>query len=392
MQAAFLHQRRTYLRLIGGLTVVGLTGIPVVAYFSDRDASPQRPHILPSTTGDLRHRWLSYAACAPSSHNFQQWLVDLRESSDTITLYVDPQRLLLASDHAHRETFISIGSFLELLSMAIQADGYTHDLTLFPEGDYNPKQPDSMPVARLKISQANQRHTDSLFDYILKRHTNRSAYRSNAPIADNILSTLLVTAANFNVHSMGTVQSDWVTRIGDHALNAVRVEATTPAVVLEILKAMRIGQKEINHHRDGIAIKGILPELAAAVGLFPRDQMPKADSSILSSMVTQGESQAKTAGGWVWLYTDGNTRQHQIDAGRAFVRTQLAATQAGIATQPMSQALEDYPEMRPHLINLHTELGTDPKQHTLQMLVRIGYADSIPAFSARRNLNDFIRG
>ena len=42
--------------------------------------------------------------------------------------------------------------------------------------------------------------------------------------------------------------------------------------------------------------------------------------------------------------TEGNDRKTQVNAGRAYVRAQLAATAHGLAMQPLSQALQEYPE------------------------------------------------
>jgi nitroreductase len=93
---------------------------------------------------------------------------------------------------------------------------------------------------------------------------------------------------------------------------------------------------------------------------------------------------------WVWLVSRGNSRRQQIEAGRAFVRMQLAATEAGIALHPISQALQEYPEMRAQFLGLHQDLETDPQKETIQMLARVGYAPAT-APTPRRKLNDLIR-
>jgi len=71
----------------------------------------------------------------------------------------------------------------------------------------------------------------------------------------------------------------------------------------------------------------------------------------------------------------GNTRFEQIDAGRDWIRLQLAATSQGLAMQPVSQALQEYPEMAAHYRQAH-ELLASPGQ-TVQMLGRLGYGPEI---------------
>ena len=80
--------------------------------------------------------------------------------------------------------------------------------------------------------------------------------------------------------------------------------------------------------------------------------------------------------GHLWLTTPSNSREDQIAAGRDWVRINLAATAAGVALQPLSQALQEYPEMAEHYANIHKMLA--PAGHTIQMLGRIGYAADVP--------------
>lgn len=54
----------------------------------------------------------------------------------------------------------------------------------------------------------------------------------------------------------------------------------------------------------------------------------------------------------------------------------LAATGLGLGFQPLSQALQEYPEMAAHYAAIHTRLA--PQGGTVQMLSRIGDADQPP--------------
>ncbi len=78
----------------------------------------------------------------------------------------------------------------------------------------------------------------------------------------------------------------------------------------------------------------------------------------------------------IWMVTDGNSRQDQINAGRDWVRINLASTQQGIGFHPLSQALQEYPEMRDHFKEVHKRFA--PEGGTVQMLSRLGYGPVVP--------------
>ena len=61
----------------------------------------------------------------------------------------------------------------------------------------------------------------------------------------------------------------------------------------------------------------------------------------------------------------------QISSGRNWIRANLAATSIGLAIHPLSQALQEFPEMAAPYAEIHDRLG---KGGTVQMFGRIGYA------------------
>jgi hypothetical protein len=86
--------------------------------------------------------------------------------------------------------------------------------------------------------------------------------------------------------------------------------------------------------------------------------------------------QFDTAMGFLWLATPGNSRADQIAAGRDYVRMHLAVTEAGLALQPFSQALQEYDEMAGKYMEMRTALEIGDNE-TLQMFVRLGYGPGI---------------
>ncbi|MDP2449010.1 MAG: twin-arginine translocation pathway signal protein, partial [Polaromonas sp.] len=63
--------------------------------------------------------------------------------------------------------------------------------------------------------------------------------------------------------------------------------------------------------------------------------------------------------------------------GRAYARAQLAATAQGLAMQPLSQALQEYPEQALPYAAIHALLQAPPPRYTVQMWARLGYAPTV---------------
>ncbi|MEL7374829.1 MAG: twin-arginine translocation pathway signal protein, partial [Pseudomonadota bacterium] len=88
------------------------------------------------------------------------------------------------------------------------------------------------------------------------------------------------------------------------------------------------------------------------------------------------EQACASATAFVWSTTSRNSRHHQIAAGRAWVRAQLIANARGIAFHPLSQALQEFPEMAQNYRRAHDLLAREDGD-TVQMLARVGYAPKV---------------
>lgn len=97
----------------------------------------------------------------------------------------------------------------------------------------------------------------------------------------------------------------------------------------------------------------------------------------------------QTAMGHIWQVTPTNTRLDQIRAGFDWVRINLAATELGLGMQPLSQALQEYPEMSDLYDDIHGRLA--PDGGTVQMWARVGYGPDIMP-TPRWRLEDKIVG
>jgi len=99
----------------------------------------------------------------------------------------------------------------------------------------------------------------------------------------------------------------------------------------------------------------------------------------------------ETGAGFLWIASAGNSRAQQLASGRAYVRTHLQATALGLDMQPLSQALQEFPEMRGPYEALHRAVGAEPERLTVQMLARVGHGKTPSQPAPRRGLAPLLR-
>jgi hypothetical protein len=168
------------------------------------------------------------------------------------------------------------------------------------------------------------------------------------------------------------------------------IEVTTPRTYLESARLMRVGRSEIGKHRDGISIASPFVAAMSTVGLFDRFEGP-VKGNTNHARIMERWLPFETGSGYLWIGSPAGSRAAQITSGRAYVRSHLAATAQGIDMHPLSQALQEFPEVRPQLATLHELLAVNAQTTTIQMLVRVGFGVAPGTPSPRRRLTSFIR-
>ena len=381
--------RRNFVRLAGGGVVLaasaGLAGcsseLPPEAIAAWKGPA--------ADTADVRRWILSYAILAPHSHNLQSWLVDLRQPGE-IMLYCDLTRLLPETDPQSRQIMMSQGTFLELLDLAARQKGLRADITLFPQGEFGPATLDKRPVARIVLAADAGIKPDPLFADILKRHTNREAYEMREP-APAALQAIAASVTPFPIRTgfVGAAQPELMQKHRAIAMEAWRIELVTPRTVLESFKVLRVGPREIAEHRDGLVINTPMVRALTALGLFDRSKAPGPDDVATTGQIKDFNAKIAATPAFFWMVTEGNDRKTQVNAGRAYARAQLAATAHGLAMQPLSQALQEYPEQARPYVDIHALLQAPQPRYTVQMWARLGYAPAVGP-SPRRGLQSHL--
>lgn len=381
------NSRRDFVKILSGGVV--LSALPLVpGCDADMPAEVVRAwRETPPADTEVRRWALAHALLAPNPHNLQPWLVDL-STPDRITLYYDRGRDLPHTDPLYRQLIIGCGAFLELLTLALYERGYQALVTYFPQGDFGDV-PDDRPIASVTLV-TGAKSRDPLFAHIRQRYTHRMPFDSSRHIPSTTLRSLIDSGVYQSVVAGGSIQEVENSALREIVKQAWEIEVETPRTLMESVRLTRIGGEEIRRHRDGISLTGFMPTMAKWLGWMAPDKVTVPGSSGYQRILEFGQAQARTAMGWLWFTTQGNSRAAQLNAGRAFVRAHLKATELGVAFHPMSQALQEYPEMAGTQASLYRALKLDPRAQVVQMLARIGYASGAQP-SPRRELDTMIR-
>ena len=365
-----MTSRRGVLKLIGGGVVLAAAGAGGFVALNQPSRAARKAWRVAGQETEFRRRFLSYALLAPNPHNRQPWLVQM-EGNDALTLYVDLERRLPATDPFDRKIVIGCGAFLELLVLAGAQEGFGAEVQMFPEGE-DMATLDARPIAHVRFSALSAK-PDPLFAHVLARRSNKEAYLpENVP--EDALGRLIEEGARFGQVSGGTGNTSLADQLRDLTWQAHKLEVETPRTNQESVDLMRIGSAEVKANPDGIELEGPIIGLGKAIGLISREALADQSSEGFRQGLAMYEAMAMSARGFVWIANDNQSRADQIDAGRAYVRMNLRATELGLGLHPWSQALQEYDEMAPLYARVHGFIGGGKR---LQMLARTGFGPDV---------------
>jgi hypothetical protein len=319
--------------------------------------------------GDPRLDALAYAILAPNPHNMQPWRIAL-EGEDSFSVHCDTARLLPETDPPSRQITIGFGCFLELFRQAAAEKGFLTVIEPFPEGEPQPVL-DGRPIARVRLSHDESVVRDPLFWASSMRRTNRRPF-DKRQIDERRLKEI-AAAADEPVIARIVSDQKGVEELRRLSRDAWKIEWTLPRTRRETIAVMRIGKKEIEAAPYGISLGGPTLDALGLAGIMTREKSDKPGEAAFEETLALYDKACASAAAFIALSTTRNTRLDQLAAGRAWIRVHLAATQRGVAIHPLSQALQEFPEMAPAYDRAHEILAHAPGA-TVQMLARLGYA------------------
>jgi hypothetical protein len=370
--ASRLH-RRTFLAL-----AAGGTGAMACGYYAAESGEAFEPWKFPGTEARPERVVANAALLACSPHNTQPWA--LRVTAEHIDVLAATSRNLGLMDGLRRELHIGLGCAIENGVVAARAVGLAPSVTLCPE----PKDPSW--VARIGFTRAAPK-PDALFDAIPRRHTNRAAY-SDEPLMAEAAQYLAACAADQSVTLKLLTSPAERERFAKATVAATRAIVADSPMNEDGHRWYRHSHAEIERHRDGLTLDCAgLDGFTRTFGkLLARPDAQEAGKYWIDATVER-HSQAPTYG--LLAASTANTREEQLNIGRAYQRIALWATSQGLALQPLNQLVErqDREQTKAAAVRFTTVLdGLLGAPLRAQMLFRIGRPTTEAMRSPRRPL------
>ncbi|MEO0545149.1 MAG: twin-arginine translocation pathway signal protein [Pseudomonadota bacterium] len=351
--------RRKFLTLIGGGVVVA-AGAGAVTFANTRTPTKAlEPWEGAGQYADPRVRALSYALLAPNPHNRQPWEAELVDN-DGLRIWRDKKRDLPVTDPFARQLTVGMGCFLELMKMAAANEGYGVETVLFPDGEDG-------PVAECRFV-ANGAKQDPLFAFVMERRSHKAPFDIEKELPQPDI-------ANLGVHATIYTAPAELAELKRHAIAAWETEMSTEAPYMESVHLFRVGKREINANPDGIDIQSPMLDALRLAGQLPNSVLADMSHPAVKEATAETSTQIESSPAIALITTPSNTRLDQLDAGARWLRLNLDATARGIAIRPVSQALQEYQEVRENYDAIHAAFGNGG---TVQMLGLLGYGTQTP--------------
>nr|WP_070960082.1 hypothetical protein [Hyphomonas sp. Mor2] len=327
--------------------------------------------------GDPRIDALAYAILAPNPHNRQPWMFEL-VGDNRIDVRIDLDKRLPETDPFDRQITIGFGCMLELLRMAAAEKGLRADIVPFPDGAGQPRLGNGR-IAQVTFLPDARPSKDPLFDNVLARRSTKEPYDLSQKVEDGALRQVLA-AGTGDLSFGGTNDPDTVRELIDLAWLGWMIEYETDITRKESIDLMRIGNRAVVKDPDGIDMGGLQMGLFKMTGIVSHEGLNEKGSQAYNIGIDMYRDIIHSAQGFAWITAAENTRLSQIEAGRSWVRMNLAAQQIGLCIHPLSQILQEFPEMAEPYQAIHASLGAETG--VVHMFGRLGYT-KFPAASPR---------
>lgn len=230
-----------------GAIIITLSTVMVVAAIMGRPLKVNSLRELDGVSEDIQNA-LWYSSIAANSHNTQMWSVKLYPNENRLRISIDNSRILDVVDSEKREAYISLGCYIETMSVAFNAYGYDTQINCNDEC-----------VEVLYQKRENAIVDSNMLSLIDKRHTDKSAY-SNEKIKQETATALLNKYSDVYFYQNGDENFDYVKRV---SMDAVTVQSANQAYRDEFAEWVRFSDKEAESKLDGITaemigLKGIV--------------------------------------------------------------------------------------------------------------------------------------
>jgi hypothetical protein len=343
---------------------------------------------------DPRVRLTAAGLLAANNHNMQPWKVKLdKEDPMVFYLYADSLRTTKEVDPLYRQMMITQGTFLEYVRVAGEKEGFHTEIAIFPEGEYEENDilssMDKKAVAKITLLPAKAEES-SLYKGMYLADTNRGNYKMEAPDSSQISQLSKLPDQDSLSIEFYTDKSD-LNKIGNYVMESAKIEAGVTRAMDESSAIFRANEKEKNKYRWGYSVEGQGTSgfkrylLQGLITIFPSINEGKGASE---NFIHYTKTAVDHTFAYAVITTNANTRTDQVLSGMLYSRLILTGHTMGLAMQPLSQVLEEYPEMKHPYDNFRNDYAGQGQ--TIQMLLRIGKPESSAPNSMRRDVMSFI--
>jgi len=276
------------------------------------------------------YKVLYYASLAGSSHNSQPWKIEAT-GNRLIRLYADTTRELPVVDPERRELYISLGAFIENLTLSAGSLGYGSNVK------FNDNYKSSSLVAEIQLYKTVPTGFD--LSLIERRMTLRIPFKKDPIKTTDINFIITPDPLNIRYYSATSKEGRF---IAVKALNAYIRQAYNNAAQTELEKWMRFSDKEVEEKKDGLTTAGM--QINGLAGLIVRHYYKPEDSkkaSFIKAGIEKTKKQVLGCGGWIVVIASANSVEEWINLGRIYQNINLTCTKLNIGFQPMNQIVEE---------------------------------------------------
>ncbi|QJY48992.1 Acg family FMN-binding oxidoreductase [Pseudonocardia broussonetiae] len=302
---------------------------------------------------------------APSVHNTQPWR--WRIGADAVELHADPDRHLPVTDPDRRDLLLSCGAVLHHLTVALAAAGAAAVVDRLPDPE------DSTHLATVSVGPGPATGAE-LYPAIAQRRTERRRM-SHRPIPQELLAGLAARAAATGAVLLPVTGPEARARLVETFRRAGQLQRCAPGYPAEL----RLWTHRLPGARDGVPAAALTRAGPRAAAAAPLRAFP--DGQLRQGAQQKGHDGPDDGAEYLVVATTGDTVLDRLRAGEATSAVLLAATLAGLATTPLSQATE-VPAVRQALGSSVLRVPEQP-----QLVLRIGWpathADPLPSTPRR---------
>lgn len=341
----------------------------------------------------MRIKLTSFGLLAASSHNMQPWKIHLDTDPTVFYVFADIQRLSREMDPYARQVMITQGTFLEYVTIGAAFLGYRADIYLFPRGAYDDNDLiESMkikPVAKVNIFRTNQRCL-SFYKYMFLPGTDRGPY-SVQELKKSDIEKMLSVNTDKNIEIKIFQDEENKKNIGQYILKGVQIESSIYRIYRESANCFRSNEYKKNKYRYGFSLEGqrimgLKKHILQGVLTFCPCILNDKKSADIYLTSTQKEVEHTPA--YALIITAGNSRSNQVKSGILYSKLVVTAHDLGLGIQPVTQVIEEYPEIKEQYEKIHHEYTTEG--HVIQMIFCIGKPIQKSMLSMRRDVMELI--